>query len=158
MPFLITQEVKLQMFQLKIIHNILPTRRSLFRAKLSDSDTCRACQTGPETLPHMLFQCNITSAFWIAFQQWWCERTRRAFELDERNVIFGWYSDTQFKDILNYVALVAKYPIFCCFQDNTAVTFDRFPPFLSNKIETLRQIALKNKQLKEFSKRWKNFV
>ena len=39
-----------------------------------------------------------------------------------------------------------------------AVTFDRFPPFLSNKIETLRQIALKNKQLKEFSKKWKNFV
>jgi len=137
MPFLITREVKLQMSQLKIIHNILPTRRSLVRAKLSDSDSCQACQTEPETLPHMLFQCNIISAFWIAFQQWWCERARRALELNERNVIFGWYCDTQFKDVLNYVALVAKYLIFYCFQDNTAVTFDRFPPFLSNNIETL---------------------
>ena len=45
MPFLITQEVKLQMFQLKIIHNMLPTRRSLFRARLSDSDSCWARQT-----------------------------------------------------------------------------------------------------------------
>ena len=63
MPFLVTQEVKLQMFQLKILHNILPTRRSLFRARLSDSDSCRACQTEVETLPHMLFQCDITSAF-----------------------------------------------------------------------------------------------
>ena len=158
MPFLMTQEVKLQMFQLKIIHNILPTRRSLFRAKLSDSDSCRACQTEIETLPHMLFRCNITSAFWMAFQQWWCERTLRAFELNECNVIYGWYNDTQFKDVLNYVALVAKYLIFCCFQDNTPVTFDRFPPFLSNKIDTLRQIALKNKQLKEFNKKWKNFI
>ena len=43
MPFLMTQEVKLQMFQPKIIHNVLPTRRSLFRARLSDSDSCRAC-------------------------------------------------------------------------------------------------------------------
>ena len=67
-------------------------------------------------------------------------------------------NDTQFKDVLNYVALVAKYLIFCCFQDNTAVTFDRFTPFLSNKIDTLRQIALKNKQLKEFNKKWKNFI
>ena len=104
MPFLLMQEVKLQMFQLKIIHDILPKRRSLFRAKLSDSDSCRACQTEIETLPVMLFQCNITSAFWIAFQQCWYERTLRAFELNECNVIYGWYNDTQFKDVGNMAA------------------------------------------------------
>ena len=158
MPFLVTQEVKLQMFQLKILHNILPTRRSLFRARLSDSDSCRACQTEVETLPHMLFQCDITSAFWTDFQHWWCERTLRTLELNERNVIYGWNNDIKFKEVLNYVTLVAKYLIFCCFQDNTAVSFDRFPPFLSNKIDTLRQIALKNKQLEEFNKKWKNFI
>ena len=105
----------------------------------------------------MLFQCNIVSVFWIAFQQWWYERTLQTFKLNECNVIYGWY-DTQFKDVLNYVTLVAKYLIFCCFQDNTAITLDRFPPFLSNKIDTLRQIALKNKQLEEFNKKWKNFT
>ena len=99
MPFLIIQEVKLHMFQLKIVHNILPTRRSLFRARLSDSDSCRACQTEPETLPQMFFQCNIISVFWIAFQHWRCEKTHRTFELNECNVIYGWHSDTQFKDI-----------------------------------------------------------
>ena len=137
------------MFQLKIVHNILPTRRSLFRARLADSVSFRVCPTKPETLPHMLFQCNVASAFWIAFQQWRCEGTLQTFELNECNVTFGWYNDTQSKDILNYVTLVAKYFIFCCFQDNTAVTFDRFPPppFLSYKIDTLRQIALKNKRL-----------
>ena len=158
LPFLMTQEVKLQMFQLKIVHSILPTRRSLFRARLSDSESCRVCQTEPETLSHLLFQCNIASAFCIAFQQWWCERTPQTFELNECNVIYGWYNDTQFKDVLNYVTLVAKYLIFCCFEDNTVVTFDRFPPFLSIKIDTLRQIALKNKQLEAFNKKWKNFI
>ena len=93
----------------------------------------------------MLFQCNIFPVFWIAFQQWWFERNFRAFQLNECNVIYGWYNDMQFKNVLNYVPLVAKYFIFCCFQDNTAVTFDRFPPFLNNKIDTLRRIALKNK-------------
>ena len=60
---------------------------SLFRARLSDSDSCRACQTEAETLPHMLFQCDIISAFWIAFQHWWCERTLRTLKLNECNVI-----------------------------------------------------------------------
>ena len=76
------------------------------------------------------------------------ERTHRTFELNECNVIQGWY-DTQLKDVLNSVTLVAKYLIFCCFQDTTAVTFDRFPHFLRNKIDTLRQTTLKNKQLEE---------
>ena len=96
----------------------------------------------------MLFQCDIISAFWIAFQHWWCERTLRTLELNECNVIYGWHNDTQFKDVLNYVTLVAKYSIFCCFQDNTAVTFDRFPPFLSNKIDALRQLLLKTNSWK----------
>ena len=130
LPFLVTQEVVLQMFQLKIVHNLLPTRRSLFLARLSDSKSCRVCQTESETLPHMLFQCSVASAFWIVFQQWWCDRTLQTFELNECNVIHGWFNDTQSKDILNYVTLVAKYFIFCCFKDNTAVIFDRFPPFL----------------------------
>ena len=86
------------------------------------------------------------------------KKTHRTFELNECNVIYGWHSDTQFKDVLNYATLVAKYLIFCCFQDNTAVTFDRFLPFLSNQIDNLRQIALKNKQLEEFNKKWKNFI
>ena len=123
------------MFLHKIIHNILPARRSLFRAKLSDSDSCRACQTEAETLSHMLFQCNMISAFWIAFQQRLCERTLRTFQLNERNVLHGWHNGTQ--SILKYVTLVAKYLIFCCFQDNTSVTFDTFPPFLNNKIDTI---------------------
>ena len=53
MPFLIIQEVKLQMFQLKIIHNILTTRRSLFRARLIP--TVGHVRTGnPSTHAHAL--------------------------------------------------------------------------------------------------------
>ena len=158
LPFSITREVNLQMFQYKIIHNILPTRCSLFRAKLSESDTCRLCYALPETLPHMLFQCTVISTFWHAFQNWWFEKTLQTFDLSERNVIYGWYNNTQFKDTLNYVALVAKYFIFCCIQDNASVIFDSFPAFLKSKIDTLQQIALKNKQLEHFNNKWKNFI
>ena len=65
---------------------------------------------------------------------------------------------TQIKNTLNYVALVAKYFIFCCIQDNASVIFDSFPAFLKSKIDTLQQIALKNKQLEHFNNKWKNFI
>jgi len=67
LPFSMTREVNLQMFQYKIIHNILPTRCSLFRAKLSESNTCRLCYALPETRPHMLFQCTVISTFLAYF-------------------------------------------------------------------------------------------
>ena len=41
----ITIETKLQIFQYKIIHNILPTKFSLFRMNLCDSETCHLCKT-----------------------------------------------------------------------------------------------------------------
>ena len=40
LPFKILKEPKLIMFQVKIIHNILPTQSSLFRARIADTDVC----------------------------------------------------------------------------------------------------------------------
>ena len=146
------------MFQYKIIHNILPTRCSLFRAKLSASETCQLCQALPQTLPHMLFQCTVMNTFWHAFQNWWFEKTQQFFDLNECNVIYGWQNNLQTKDTLNYVSLVAKYFIFCLIQDNASVNFDSFPAFLKTRIDTLKQIALRNKQLDNFYIKWKNFI
>ena len=155
LPFLITREVKLQMFQYKIIHNILPTRCSLFRTKLSASETCQLCQALPQTLPHMLFQCTVINTFWHAFQNWWFEKTQQFFDLNECNVIYGWHNNLQSKDTLNYVSLAAKYFIFCRIQDNASVNFDSFPAFLKTRIDTLKQIALRNNQLDNFYIKWK---
>ena len=146
------------MFQYKIVHNILPTRCSLFRAKLSASETCQLCQALPQALPHMLFQCTVINTFWHAFQNWWFEKTQQFFDLNECNVIYGWHNNLQSKDTLNYVSLVAKYFIFCRIQDNASVNFDSFPAFLKTRIDTLKQIALRNKQLDNFHVKWKNFI
>ena len=38
LPFQIKSDIKITMFQYKIIHNILPTKVSLFKAKVCDTD------------------------------------------------------------------------------------------------------------------------
>jgi len=60
LPFVTTLERKLQIFQYKIIHNILPTRWSLFRMKLCNSEICQLCKMQPQTLPHLFYLfCNF---------------------------------------------------------------------------------------------------
>jgi len=63
----------------------------------------------------------------------------------------------QKQDILNYVTLVAKCYIFCTIQDSDYVPFDSFPSLLKNKLDTLQQIAVKNKT-SDISKRWNEFI
>ena len=60
LPFRILHEPKLIIFQFKIIHNILPTQSSLFRAGIKDSDICPLCNYESQSLLHMLFTCNIS--------------------------------------------------------------------------------------------------
>ena len=50
LPFLITKDSKLIAFQYKIIHHILPTKSSLFRAGITDSDICSLCATEKQTI------------------------------------------------------------------------------------------------------------
>ena len=67
-------------------------------------------------------------------------------------------NNTESKDTLNYVSLVARYFIFCRIQDNASVNFDSCPALFKTRIDTLKQIALRNKQLDDFYRKWKNFM
>ena len=50
LPFKILKEPKLIMFQVKIIHNILPTQSSLFRARIAETDVCPLCNLEIQSL------------------------------------------------------------------------------------------------------------
>ena len=63
LPFKILKEPKLIMFQVKIIHNILPTQPSLFRARTTDTDVCPLCNLESQSLKHMLITCSVSSSF-----------------------------------------------------------------------------------------------
>ena len=76
LPFQIKNDIKISMFQYKIIHNILPTKVSLFKAKTSDSDICPQCLTDRHSLDHMFLHCSLTLSFWSLFQNWWVSKTK----------------------------------------------------------------------------------
>jgi len=70
-PFVVTNEVKIIMFQYKVIYNVLPTRATLHRDGISESTICNLCRTEEQTLHPLLIICILTIDFWILFQDWW---------------------------------------------------------------------------------------
>ena len=52
LPFLITKDLKLIAFHFKIIHHILPTNSSLFRASITERDICSLCTTEKQTIEY----------------------------------------------------------------------------------------------------------
>ena len=95
MPFAVTNEVKIIMFQYKVIHNVLPTRATLYRDGSSESPICNLCNAEEQTLHHLLINCTLTVDFWILFQEWWYQKTNETITLSTSHILYGWHDRTK---------------------------------------------------------------
>ena len=94
LPFRLMKETKLLMFQLKIIHGILPTHYSLFRPGLANHDKCPLCYLESQSLTHMLFTCCCKSmSFWNHFTRLWRIKFHQRLNLSASVISYGWHQD-----------------------------------------------------------------
>ena len=89
---------KLIMFQVKIIHNILPTQSRLSRARIADTDVCPLCNLGRQSLKHMLITCSVSSSFWTCFSNWWHEKFNHKPPLSESTILYRWHPQLTIKN------------------------------------------------------------
>ena len=156
LPFRILKEAKLIMFQLKIIHGILPTQASLFRAGLSDLDKCPLCNLESQSLPHLLITCPESMTFWDLFTRWWQTSFHQHIALSEKVILYGWLQTRNSINsvALNYSLIIAKYHIFASSISVGSLDFDSFLLRLEDKLCILRTLAIKNKKLDQFKETW----
>ena len=69
-PFKVTKDIRLAIFQFKIVHHILPTNATLFRDKIAQHDKCHLCDQ-KQTLNHLFVSCPNVQTFWQSFSRWW---------------------------------------------------------------------------------------
>ena len=68
LPFNVTKDTRLAIFQYKIIHHTLPTNSTLFRDSITEYDKCHLCGER-QTLIHLFVTCSIKARlFWSLFQ------------------------------------------------------------------------------------------
>ena len=123
MPFKVTNEVKIIMFQYKVIHNVLPTR---YRDGISESPICNLCNMEEQTLHHLLINCTLTVDFWILFQDWWYQKTHVTIKLTTSHILYGWHDRIKHWQVLNYCLLIAKYRIFYTSLRGDVLNFQNF--------------------------------
>ena len=69
-PFKVTKDIRLAIFQFKIVHYILPTDATLFRDKIAQHDKCNLSDQ-KQTMNYLFVSCPDVQIFWQSFSRWW---------------------------------------------------------------------------------------
>ena len=82
-PFKVTKDTRLAIFQFKIIHHILPTNATLFRDSLVQQENCHLCHE-KQTLKHLFVTCPRVQTFWNQFTVWWNGKNPNSITISEK--------------------------------------------------------------------------
>ena len=105
-PFRVTQDIRLGIFQFKIVHHILPTNATLFRDKIVQHDKCHLCDQA-QTLKHLFVWCPDVQAFWKTLCNWWNFKNDDFITLNEQIIIYGFTNNLREHLGLNLCLIIA---------------------------------------------------
>lgn len=150
-PYNTASETYVWSFQYKLLNNILFTNTKLFKIGLIESERCSFCAIYKEDLYHLFYGCSYARAFWNRFCNWWSNFRKENLSLSLKDVIVGFSNRN---DLLNYLIILGKLCIWESRRNKSIPTFNLFLHKVETKKESERFIALKNKKLHDFRKRW----
>ena len=107
-PFKVTKDTRLAIFQFKITHHILPTNATLCRDALISSEQCHLCSE-KQTLKHLLVTCSYVRYFWADFTNWWNTKNPEEISLYDTEIIYGFTNSPTLRLGLNLCVILAKY-------------------------------------------------
>ena len=135
LPFKVTKDTRLAMFQFKIIHHILPTNATLFRDALKESDKCHLCSER-QTLIHLFATCLKVKSFWSQFTYWWISKNSEPMTLDENRIIYGVTNGFSRRLGLNLCLIIAKHYIYTAFREEEEEYYwEAFMAILASKLQ-----------------------
>ena len=138
------------MFQYKIIHKILATKVSLFRAEICDNNVCPQCLTDIHSLDHMFLHCPSAIAFWKTFQSWYANKTKQSLKLSNSMILYGFFDNIEHRYAFNHAILIGKFSIYCSCLNDEKLSFDSFLTLLREKLNIQKEIAIRNKTINTF--------
>ena len=110
LPFLVTKEIKLSIFQYKFIHNILYTNCILYKMKKVQDPHCPFCTDATDqTVGHLFVSCLIASSFWSDFINWYHSVSKKTLRLSKNEIIYGILTNWSSCSTLNHLILIGKY-------------------------------------------------
>ena len=132
-PFKVTKDIRLAIFQFKIVHHILPTNATLFRDKITQHDKYHLCDQ-KQAMNHLFVSCPDVQIFWRSFSRWWNVQNDDFIVLNDETVICGFTNDFSQQLGLNLCLVIAKYYIYSASGDGENYYFEAFLACLKSKL------------------------
>ena len=126
LPFKATKEVKLAVFQHKIIHNILATNSILYKMNKVASPACPFCPSDMQNIRNLFIRCLQACVFWDKFQSWYSTISNASLLLSEPEVLFGITRPCTHRLTLNHLIMLGKYFLYINALNNTTFVFSDF--------------------------------
>ena len=131
-PFKVTKDIRLAIFQIKIVHHILPTNVTLF--KIIQHDKRPLCDQ-KQTLTIFLFLGRMPMLSGKAFLFGARNVKNDDFiVLNDETIIYGFKNDLSQQLSFNLCLMIARYYIYCASRDGIEYYFEAFLAYLKSKL------------------------
>ena len=155
LPFIITQNSRLQWFQYKINHLILTTNSFLSKINLVPSPLCTFCKEQPESITHLLWECEKVQNLLESIDTWIVDEGSFSMNFNKRTFLFGIFNNN-YATVQNLVILTIKYYIYCSRCLNRMLSLQGAKQAIKNLYDTEKLIAAKKQKLEKFNEVWNN--
>ena len=154
--FKVSKDTKLQWFQARTLHRILPTNRYLKICKLVESHDCTFCNNKIETVEHLLWEYNYVKIFWkdiLKLLRAKCTHCDR-FAFSKQLVIFGLEQNVRLDNAIDFIILFGKFFIYKCKLEKVVPFHKNFMKSLRTRLKTERCNAIAQKKLNVYKANW----
>lgn len=110
-PYRSIRETKIQAFQYRLLHRIIPCNKYLSNIRIRQDDLCPNCGER-DTLQHFFLDCSTVQEFWTKLGDWLAANADFRLPLTPSTVLFGKPYDSPTDKISNFILLVAKFFIY----------------------------------------------
>ncbi len=69
LPFVVLRQIKIQTFQYKVLHRVIPCNKLLYNIKIKDSEICEYCNE-VDDIVHFFLKCSKVRNVWNVILNW----------------------------------------------------------------------------------------
>lgn len=110
-PYHVTRDTKLQAFQYRLVHRIIPCNKYLTNIRIKNEASCSFCGD-TDTLDHFFFTCQDVNGLWDSLTSWLANNVDLHIQLNAKRVLFGPPRSSEHALVINFLILFPKYYIY----------------------------------------------
>ena len=154
-----TIDTKLRNFQFKLIHNIFPDNRILYKMGLVNNELCTFCNAERDSITHYLWSCPTAKQYWNAVKAWIDIVFTLNVDLSLKTVLFGSKFVTEDKkdNLINLILLIAKQYLHYCKWTKNIPSILILKEKVKQREKIEKDIAFQNNKIEVHNKKWEYF-